>query len=40
MRRTSAHERLALCGLAIHSWQQLKTRRLADAVSILEEVTG
>jgi hypothetical protein len=40
MRRTSAHERLALCGLVIHSWEQLKTRRLADAVSILEEVTG
>jgi phosphotransferase family enzyme len=39
MRRTSAHERLALCGLVIHSWQQLKPKRLADAVSILEEVT-
>ncbi|MDX6534959.1 MAG: hypothetical protein QOF68_2703 [Gaiellales bacterium] len=40
MRRTSAHERLALCGHVIHSWQQLKTRRLADAVSILEDVTA
>lgn len=37
-RRVAAHQRLALCRIATHSWQQLKHARLALAVSILSEV--
>ena len=37
IRRTSAYEGLALCRIALHSWQHIKWVRLRHACSILEQ---